>query len=80
MLTIALFVDRHKQQLLENEKLAIKETWLARWKDKVGQPTCTPRQVMKAYCEDMDISADHLVEAMDWECWPVSEDDGVDNE
>jgi hypothetical protein len=33
MLTIALFVDRHKQQLSDNEKLAIEETWLARWKD-----------------------------------------------
>ena len=80
MLAIALFVDRHKQQLLDNKKLAIKETWLARWKDKVGQPTCTPRQVMKAYCEDMDILADHLIEAMDWDCWPLSDDDGDVNE
>jgi hypothetical protein len=79
MLAIALFVDCHKQQLSENKKLAIEETWLARWKDKVGQPTRTPRQVMKAYCEDLDISADHLVEAMEWECWPVSKDNGVNN-
>jgi hypothetical protein len=80
LLAIALFVDRHKQQLSENEKSAIEETWIARWKDKVGQPTRMPRQVMKTYCADMNISTDHLVKAMDWECWPVSEDDGTDNE
>ncbi len=80
MLAIALFVDRHKQQLSENEKSAIEETWIARWKDKVRQPTRMPWQVMKTYCADMNISTDHLVKAMDWECWPVSEDDGTDDE
>jgi hypothetical protein len=35
---------------------------------------------MRAYCKGMDILADRLVDAMDWECWPVSEDDGIDNE
>jgi hypothetical protein len=80
MLAIALFVDRHKQQLSDSERSSIEETWLARWKDKVGQPTRMPRQVMKAYCEDMNISADHLIEAMDWECWPISDEDGSDDE
>ena len=80
MLAIALFVDRHKQQLSEQERSAIEETWLARWKDKVGQPTRMPRQVMNTYCADMNILTDHLVEAMDWECWPISEEDGSDDE
>ena len=43
MLAIALFVDHHKQQLLEQEKSTIEETWIARWKDKVGQPTRMPQ-------------------------------------
>jgi hypothetical protein len=76
MLAIALFVDRHKERLSETEKSDIEATWLARWKDKVGQPTRTPRQVMRAYCEELDISADHLVAAMDWDCWPTSSDAG----
>jgi hypothetical protein len=79
MLAIALFVERHKTQLSESKKSKIKEAWILRWKDKVGQPTRTPRQVMRAYCKDMDISANHLINAMDWDCWPVSEDDGIDN-
>jgi hypothetical protein len=80
MLAIALFVDCHKQQLLEQERSAIEETWLVRWKNKVGQPTRMPRQVMNTYCADMNISTDHLVEAMDWECWPISEEDGSNDE
>jgi hypothetical protein len=80
MLAIALFVDRHKKQLSDSERSAIEETWLARWKEKIGQPTRMPRQVMKAYCEDMNISTDHLIEAMDWECWPISDEDGSDDE
>jgi hypothetical protein len=64
---------------LDNKKLAIEEAWLARSKNKVGQPTRTPRQVIKAYCEDMDILTDHLIEAMDWDCWPLSKEDGDDN-
>ncbi len=30
---------------------------------------------MRAYCEALDITAEHLVEAIDWECWPTSADD-----
>ncbi len=36
MLTIALFVDHHKDRLSENVKSSIEEEWIARWKDIVG--------------------------------------------
>jgi hypothetical protein len=39
-----------------------------------------PRQVMRAYCEELDITAKHLVEAMDWECWPASNDNAFADE
>ncbi len=79
MLAIALFVDRHKDRLSESKKSLIEEKWIARWKDEVGQPTRTSRQVMRAYCKELDISAEHLVKAMDWECRPPSDDDVVNN-
>ncbi len=78
-LRLPFFVERHKNQLLESKNSKIEETWIAQWKDKVRQPTCTPGQVMQAYCKDMDIFANHLVDAMDWECWPVFKDNGIDN-
>jgi hypothetical protein len=80
MLAIALFMDRHKDRLLENEKSSIEEKWIARWKDNVGQPTCTPRQLMQTYCKELDISAEHLIEAMDWDCWTTSDDDAFADE
>ncbi len=79
MLAIALFVDHHKDQLSESKKSSIEEKWIARWNDKVGQPTRTLRQVMRAYCKELDISTEHLVKAMDWECWPPSDDNAVNN-
>jgi hypothetical protein len=75
MLAIALFVERHKDQLSETKKSSIEEKWIARWRNKVGQPTRTPRQVMRMYCNKLDITTEHLIEAMDWDCWPASNDD-----
>jgi hypothetical protein len=80
MLAIALFVERHKNQLSDSEKSSIEDKCVARWKDKIGQPTRTPRQVMRTYCEDLDISPDRLAPAMDWECWPTSDDSSLDLE
>ena len=81
MLAISLFVERHKNQLLESEKLEIEENWIARWKDKVDQPArSTPRQVMRAYCDDLYISVNHLADAMDWDCWSKVADDNVADE
>jgi hypothetical protein len=80
MLAIALFVDRHKARLSESNKSLIEEKWVARWRVKLGQPSRTPRQVMRAYCDELDITADHLIEAMDWDCWPASDDDAVADE
>jgi hypothetical protein len=74
MLAIALFVELHKNQLSNSEKASIEDKWIAHWKDKIGQPTRTPRQVMRAYCKELDILADHLARAVDWGCWPSSTD------
>ncbi len=65
MLAIALFVDCHKDWLLEKEKSSIEEKWISCWKDNVGQPTPTPQQV---------------IEVMDWDCWPTSGDDAFADE
>ena len=73
MLAIALFLDKHKKTLTEDSRRAIESTWVARFKEKLGQPQRSPTQVMKAYCSDLDISLGHLDLAMDWDCWPEDE-------
>jgi hypothetical protein len=74
MLAIALFLDKYvKHSLSDDVRHTIESTWVARWKEKLGQPQRSPSQVMKAYCDNLDISPGHLDLAMDWDCWPVDE-------
>jgi hypothetical protein len=74
MLAIALFLDIYvKHSLCDDVRRTIESTWVARWKEKLGQPQRSPSQVMKAYCDNLDISPGHLDLAMDWDCWPVDE-------
>jgi hypothetical protein len=73
MLAIALFLDKHKKTLTDDSRRTIESTWVARFKEKLGQPQRSPTQVMKAYCDDLDITSGHLDLAMDWDCWPEDE-------
>ena len=76
MLAIALFVDRYtKASLSESDRSEIENKWLTRWRERLGQPARTPRQVMRFYCEHMNITPDMLDRAMDWDCWPEVDDD-----
>jgi hypothetical protein len=70
MLALALFIERHKQSLLDLKCNKIESTWLARWKERLGQPVHTPCQVMHTYCDVMNMTTDTLDLAMDSECWP----------
>jgi hypothetical protein len=80
MLAIALFIiDRYtKQELNPSNKDRLEQQWLTRWKDMLGMPARTPRQIMRTYCDINNITEDFLAKAMDWDCWPESEppDDG----
>ena len=73
MLAIALFLDKYKKTLPDDSRRTIESTWVARFKEKLGQPQRSPTQVMKAYCNDLDITSGHLDLAMDWDCWPEDE-------
>jgi hypothetical protein len=79
MLALALFIERHKKSLTDTARNEIELNWLARWRDRLGQPACTPRQVMRTYCDALNITADTLDHAMDWECWPESDVDLADD-
>jgi hypothetical protein len=54
---------------------SIKQDWLARWKERLGNPTTTPQQVMRTYVEELDITVAHLDNKMDWTVWDAGEDD-----
>jgi hypothetical protein len=70
MLATAICLEQHmKKDLLPTVWDAIKKDWLARWKECLGNPDVTPRQVMRAYVENLDITVAHLDVEMDWGCW-----------
>jgi hypothetical protein len=74
MLAMALFLDKYvKHSLSEDDRHKIESHWVSMWKEKLGQPQCSPLQVMKVYCANLEILLGHLDLAMDWDCWPVDE-------
>jgi hypothetical protein len=66
MLAIALFVDCYvHHSLSDSDQLYIESKWLAHWKDRLGQPARSPRQVMRSYCDTIEITPDMLDLTMD---------------
>ncbi len=57
----------------ESERGDIETKWIGRWKEKLGMPAKTPRQVMRTYCDSNNITPEFLDSAMDWDCWPDSD-------
>ena len=71
MLAIALYIDRYIKDSSDQDRSAIESRWVEKWNAKLGQPARTPRQIMRTYCDNYNITPDNLDRAMDWECWPA---------
>ena len=70
MLATAICIERYMKKVLSpSARDAIESDWLTRWKEKLGNPTSTPRQVLRAYVENLDITVAHLDDEMDWDVW-----------
>ena len=75
MLATAICLDRYMKNVLSpSVQDTIEADWLAHWKDKLGNPTSTPRQVLRAYVADLDITVAYLDDEMEWDLW---EDDDL---
>jgi hypothetical protein len=70
MLATAICLEKYmRHDLPSTTRDAIEKDWVAKWKDRLGNPTRTPRQVMRTYVEDLDITVTSLDKEMDWDCW-----------
>jgi hypothetical protein len=75
MLAMALCLKWYvKGHLTDATWDSIKADWVNQWKDRLDNPHWKPRQVMKAYVDDLDMSVDLLDAQFDWACWEVYED------
>jgi hypothetical protein len=70
MLATAICLERYmKHDMSDSVRDAIEKDGLTRWKDRLDNPDRTPRQVLRTYAEELDITVAGLDEAMEWECW-----------
>ena len=75
MLMIALYIDRYTKDISATDRSTIESRWLDKYRAKLGQPGRTPRQIMRTFCDNYNITPNHLDQAMDWDCWPDSDPD-----
>ena len=69
-----------KHDLSASVRDAIKKDWLDRWKARLGDPDRTPRQIMRTYVEDLDITVARLDNEMEWDCWDDDEATGYESD
>ena len=76
MLATAICLERYmKNDMSPAIRDSIEKEWLDRWRERLGNPTNTPRQVLRAYVEELDITVAGLDDQIDWDAW---EDDNAD--
>jgi hypothetical protein len=76
MLATAICLERYmKNDLSPALRHSIEKEWLDRWKERLGNPLQTPRQVLCAYVEELDITVAGLDNQMEWDYW---DDDDTD--
>jgi hypothetical protein len=70
MLATAICLERYMtHDLSASSRNAIEKEWVTKWKERLGHPTITPRQVMRTYVDNLDITVADLDNEMDWDCW-----------
>jgi len=70
MLATAICIERYmKVDLSPQLRDSIEKEWLDCWKERLGNPSQTPRQILRAYVEELDITVAELDDQMDWDTW-----------
>jgi len=78
MLATAICLERYmKQDMSAPLRDSIEKEWLDRWKERLGNPTQTPRQILRAYVEELDITVAGLDDVMEWDYWDNSDPDNA---
>ena len=64
-----------KQDMSPGLRNSIEKEWLDRWKERLGNPTQTPHQILRAYVKELDITVAGLDTKMEWEYWDAGDPD-----
>ncbi len=68
MLAITLFIEKYKRNISNKEKDKLEHDWLNHCRGALGNPSKTPRRVMRANIDYLDISVDALDDQICWDC------------
>jgi hypothetical protein len=78
MLATAICLEGYmKHDMSTTIRDSIEKEWLDCWKERLGNPSQTPHQALRAYVEELDITFAGLDGAMEWDYW---DNDVVDND
>jgi hypothetical protein len=76
MLATAICLERYiKHKMSATICDLIEKEWLDCWKERLGNPTQTPRPILQAFVGELNITVAGLDKAMEWDFW-----DGGDND
>jgi hypothetical protein len=75
MLAITLFIKKYKRNISNEEKDKLEHNWLEHWRGALGNPSKTPRHIMRVYIDYLDISVGTLDDLIFWDCWPDDDTD-----
>jgi hypothetical protein len=75
MLATAICLEHcMKKELSPSLRDVIEQEWLKMWKEWLGNPSFTPRQVLRTYVEGLNITVAGLNDKIDWSCWDCKTD------
>jgi hypothetical protein len=76
MLATAICLERYmKHNMSPGLRDSIEKEWPKRWKERLGNPSNTPCQVLRSYVDDLGITVAGIDAEMEWDCW---EEDNVE--
>jgi hypothetical protein len=76
MLATTICLERYmKHDMSSGLCDSVEKEWLDRWKDRLGNLSTTPRQVLRSYVEDLGITVAGLDAEMEWDCWDKDDAD-----
>jgi hypothetical protein len=68
MLAIALFIKKYKRNISNKKKDKLEHDWLKRWRGALGNPSKTPRCIMRVYIDFLNILVNALEDQIFWDC------------
>ena len=81
MLAMAISLRQYLYDQVSMDMMTkIENNWLAKHRDRLQQTdTCTPRQILREYADDNDLTVADINNQLDWNAWDLKYPDDTAN-